>query len=164
MKAITLWQPWASLLACGAKQYETRSWKTNYRGTIALHAAKKPYLPLIKELSEETKAVIKNIFDFRYEILHTGAIIATAELVNIWYICHHPGPNVDIAKHILVGAESITTNKHDPDFGVFFIPTEQERALGDWTPGRYAWELKNIKIFPEPVPAKGQQGLWNWEE
>ena len=36
-------------------------------------------------------------------------------------------------------------------------------ALGDWTPGRYAWELRNIKLLPEPIPAKGQQGLWNWE-
>lgn len=41
MKAITLWQPWASLIAIGAKKYETRSWKTNYRGPIAIHAAKK---------------------------------------------------------------------------------------------------------------------------
>ena len=41
MKAITLWQPWASLIACGAKKYETRSWATRYRGPIAIHAAKK---------------------------------------------------------------------------------------------------------------------------
>jgi hypothetical protein len=27
MKAITLWQPWASLIAIGAKKYETRSWR-----------------------------------------------------------------------------------------------------------------------------------------
>ncbi|MFV0399180.1 MAG: ASCH domain-containing protein [Oscillospiraceae bacterium] len=39
MKAITIWQPWASLLACGAKKYETRSWVTSYRGPIAIHAA-----------------------------------------------------------------------------------------------------------------------------
>ncbi len=44
MKAITIWQPWASLLACGAKQYETRSWATSYRGPIAIHAAKKNVL------------------------------------------------------------------------------------------------------------------------
>jgi hypothetical protein len=41
MKAITIWQPWASLIAIGAKQYETRSWETKYRGPIAIHAAKK---------------------------------------------------------------------------------------------------------------------------
>ncbi len=40
MKALTLTQPWASLVAVGAKRIETRSWETNYRGTIAIHAAK----------------------------------------------------------------------------------------------------------------------------
>ena len=38
-----------------------------------------------------------------------------------------------------------------------------ELALGDYTPGRYAWKLANVKKLPEPIPAKGRQGLWNWE-
>lgn len=38
MKAITLKQPWASLVAYGYKEYEFRSWKTNYRGKILIHA------------------------------------------------------------------------------------------------------------------------------
>lgn len=37
MKAITILQPWASLIACGKKQIETRSWATKYRGPIAIH-------------------------------------------------------------------------------------------------------------------------------
>ncbi|KKK87600.1 hypothetical protein LCGC14_2751630 [marine sediment metagenome] len=40
MKALTLTQPWASLVALGHKQVETRSWRTQYRGPIAIHAAK----------------------------------------------------------------------------------------------------------------------------
>jgi hypothetical protein len=39
MKAITLWEPWASYIACGMKRYETRSWATRYRGPLAIHAA-----------------------------------------------------------------------------------------------------------------------------
>lgn len=42
MKAITLHQPWASLIAWGEKQYETRSWDTQYRGLLAIHAGKMP--------------------------------------------------------------------------------------------------------------------------
>jgi len=38
IKAITLWQPWASLIAAGVKRHETRSWATSYRGPIAIHA------------------------------------------------------------------------------------------------------------------------------
>lgn len=40
---------------------------------------------------------------------------------------------------------------------------DTEKALGDYSLGRYAWELRNIKELPEPIKAKGQQGLWNWE-
>lgn len=42
MKAVTLTQPWATLVAIGAKQIETRSWPTNYRGPLAIHAGKGP--------------------------------------------------------------------------------------------------------------------------
>lgn len=38
MKVITLKQPWATLIAEGYKKYEFRSWKTNYRGKILIHA------------------------------------------------------------------------------------------------------------------------------
>jgi len=39
VKALTLHQPWASLIAVGAKRIETRSWSTSYRGPLAIHAA-----------------------------------------------------------------------------------------------------------------------------
>ena len=42
MKALTLTQPWATLVAMGAKRIETRSWTTNYRGPLAIHAGKGP--------------------------------------------------------------------------------------------------------------------------
>lgn len=38
MKVLTLKQPWATLVAEGIKEYEFRSWKTNYRGKILIHA------------------------------------------------------------------------------------------------------------------------------
>lgn len=41
MKAISLWQPWASLMVSGLKKIETRSWATNYRGPLLIHAALK---------------------------------------------------------------------------------------------------------------------------
>jgi hypothetical protein len=40
IKALSLWQPWASLMALGYKMRETRHWSTNYRGVVAIHAAK----------------------------------------------------------------------------------------------------------------------------
>ena len=55
MKALTIWQPWASLIARGVKQYETRSWATKYRGPIAIHAAMKN--PLSVSLSGDCMRV-----------------------------------------------------------------------------------------------------------
>lgn len=40
MKAITIKQPWASLIAAGLKDIENRTWKTNFRGRVLIHAAK----------------------------------------------------------------------------------------------------------------------------
>jgi phage N-6-adenine-methyltransferase len=56
LKAISLWQPWASLIPLGLKHYETRSWKTNYRGkllicsTAANSKQHKEYLKICNEL------------------------------------------------------------------------------------------------------------------
>lgn len=35
-----------------------------------------------------------------------------------------------------------------------------ERRLGDYSPGRWAWSLDNVRALPEPVPAAGHLGLW----
>lgn len=41
MKAITLWQPWATAMAMGVKRIETRSWFTRHRGDLLICAAKR---------------------------------------------------------------------------------------------------------------------------
>ena len=56
MKVLTLKQPWASLAANGYKVYEFRSWKTNYRGEILIHAGcgvDKEYLEKVKDYGIE---------------------------------------------------------------------------------------------------------------
>lgn len=173
MKALSLWQPWASLWACGAKKYETRSWATKYRGPIAIHAGKQCYGPYACELPIGFTDAAANAFwpgetdpcviCDGWDELPRGEIIATAEPVNIWRICYHPGADVDRAMGIPVGAESMTLDKHHPDFNKVIIPSEQELLFGDWTPVRYAWEITNVKMLDKPIPCKGHQGLWNWE-
>jgi hypothetical protein len=50
------------------------------------------------------------------------------------------------------------------------IPTEkavvsdQECTFGDYTPGRLAWKLELIEVFPQPIPAIGRQKLFGWTE
>ncbi|QDS35395.1 ASCH domain-containing protein [Brevibacillus brevis] len=85
MKAITIHQPFPTLIALGEKQFETRGWSTKYRGQIEIHAAKKV------------------------------------------------------------------------DKGICL----QEDSFGWFETGRCAWEMTDVKPI-NPVPVKGQQGLWNW--
>lgn len=40
MKALTIKEPWATLIIEGYKKFEFRSWKTNYRGKILIHTSK----------------------------------------------------------------------------------------------------------------------------
>ena len=122
MKAITIWQPWASLIACGAKKYETRSWPTKYRGPIAIHAAAKEPRTLPQEVREALRRYAEHVGQNCLKLgqldeLPRGAIIATAELVNVWHIVYNPGTDVDVARNIPIGAESLTKDKHAPDFG-----------------------------------------------
>ena len=162
MKAITLWQPWASLVALGEKRFETRSWATKYRGPIAIHAAKNYplYAQTLAELDAQFLRSLGHEFgDDKFKKLPFGFVIAVAELVECWRIVEHPGTNVDIAKHIQVGAESLTNDKHAPDFA-----DEQEMLFGDWAPGRYAWQLDNVHQLVTPIPAKGRQRIWNFDE
>lgn len=70
MKVLTIREPWASLIVNGYKEYEFRSWKTNYRGKILIHAGMgidKEYLDRFKE------------YDLEYG---KGEIIGEAELVD----------------------------------------------------------------------------------
>jgi activating signal cointegrator 1 len=160
--AITLWQPWASLLACGAKKYETRGWETEYRGPIAIHAAALNPFKAIKSVPEnivsemrralKAKGILTESTDFR--VLPLGCIIAVAELTECWKITangHTIGS--DKAAHIVGGEYDGKAN----------IVEGREMLFGDWTPSRYAWEFANVKILPEPILAKGKQGLWKWQ-
>lgn len=128
MKAITILQPWASLIACGAKRIETRSWATKYRGPIAIHAGIKP----IPRDYYGIRDLLPCVCDFPY-----GRIIAIAELVD----CRP--------------TESFVFG------GTLRNISENEIIFGDYTSGRYAWILSNVRLI-EPVPAKGMQRLWEW--
>lgn len=70
MKALTIKEPWASLIIEGYKKYEFRSWKTNYRGKILIHAG----LNIEKDMLERFKDYNLNCSQ--------GAIIGEAELVD----------------------------------------------------------------------------------
>ena len=77
MKALTLTQPWATLVALGYKQIETRSWTTKYRGKLYIHAAK-GFPRDAKEFASEEAALGRIP-----KRIPLGAIVATARLVDV---------------------------------------------------------------------------------
>ena len=70
MKVLTIKQPWASLIIDGNKRFEFRSWKTNYRGELLIHAGKS----IDKEAYERLKGYLTEI--------PLGKIIGKVELTN----------------------------------------------------------------------------------
>jgi len=155
-KALTVLQPYASLIACNAKHYETRSWRTKYRGKLVIHAGKYQYKP--GELPKDVaKSVMSALTPFGLsalsETIPYSAVIAVADLMDCWRI-ESSYERTD--KTRIVNASNGEQSK------LFYI-SEAEYLFGDWTPGRYAWELTNVERLPEPIPCKGKQGLWNWK-
>jgi hypothetical protein len=80
LTAITIHQPWASLIAKGCKQYETRDWPTNHRGPIVIHAGRKPKGK--QELREHEK-VVESFKDLLNEDCPYSSVIAIAQLTDV---------------------------------------------------------------------------------
>lgn len=144
MKALTLTQPWATLVAIGAKKIETRSWPTNYRGLLAIHAAtglgpvggEQGLMELCRREPFRSKLIAAGYLGT--PALPRGAIVAVCRLDSIYRITEQ-------------GIEGFNPQ-----------PPANELAFGDYTPGRYAWVLTEVRAH-EPIETRGYQGLWNWQ-
>lgn len=136
MRALTLWQPWASLCAAGVKEHETRSWPAPRRAVgerLAIHAAAKTASSVESEITPDLDVLCRSLFgsDWRRS-LPRSQVLCTATL------------------HEAVPTESIAD-----------LVTDADRTSGIWTPGRWAWPLTDLETFA-PIPARGAQGLWRW--
>jgi hypothetical protein len=152
MKALSIQQPYASLIANGAKTIETRSWKAPARiigQRIAIHASKGqprvakwfcytdevvsalwPDILALESLAQHA-ATIAHI-----QQLPLGVVIATARLEECW-----------------------STNQTD----MVARLADTERAFGNYAPDRWMWLLDDVRVLPEQIPARGSLGFWEWE-
>jgi len=161
LKAITVCQPYATLVAILAKLYETRGWATKYRGPLAIHAA--AAVPawavtatmgspeIRKALTEagfqgfaggthrDRKAIRRAL-----EQLPLGAVVAMCEVTDCL-------PTSDLIGHPTAFVEKMC-KEDDPQL-----------HFGDFSPDRFAWLLGDVKPLENPATAKGKQGFWNWE-
>jgi activating signal cointegrator 1 len=133
MKALSLWQPWASLWILDLKKNETRHWATKYRGPLAIHAALNirggrmffqalKYRGFLKEFDKITD-------------MPRGGLIGTVNLKDCIEM----------------------TSGNMPQFP----RDETELLLGNYEPGRFMWLKEDPKPFKKIIPLRGRQGLFN---
>ena len=151
MKAITLHQPWASLIACGLKTIETRDWpppRAIVGSRIAIHAAKRE--PDSWEWSDDIRLAYEQ-GDF---LMSLGAVVATARLAGFYQVTQNPR---------LRGWEPDDRYVLATDH--FSTPEHREVEIdpwGDFSLGRWLWMLTDIQQIEPPILARGRQRLWDW--
>jgi hypothetical protein len=147
MKAISLWQPWASLVMTGAKKFETRSWPTNYRGPLAICAAKGG-LTLIDAIHCLSR------WDFQ------GGLAPLVGMQLDLTASTWPGVKIEhLPFGMALGVVDLVDCLRTDDLTLAQIATD--RPFGDFSLGRYAWRLENVRPFEKPLPVKGRQGFFN---
>jgi len=148
MKAITIRQPWASLIAAGVKTVETRPRRTAYRGRIAIHAGLRFHEPFEEAMQACMAAGLSGFESIVLSAARAapplgpprGAVVASARLfdcVPVENLINEP-----------------TCQPAEPwGAGHYIVDLDRERPLGDHSPGRWALLLDDIKPTTERCPA-----------
>lgn len=136
MRALTLWQPHATLMALGKKPWETRSWKAPallLGHPLAIHAGKR----LDKQAMKDAK-VQRGLGKLSEEPrwLPYGGIIAVV---------------------LVVDCRPTEESDRRRSWGARLRPED----FGDFSHGRYAWETKLLLKCTPHIVCRGYQGLWN---
>lgn len=136
IKAVSLWQPWASLWLSPNKRHETRHWATPHRGKLLVHAAKK----FVRNVDGDLDDILSSEFGrlWGMDVLPTGAIIGMVDLLDV-----------------IPTAKVFPPNQPVPD-------TEfSDYVCGDFSEGRFGWRRGTYWVFREPVPWKGRQSIFS---
>lgn len=149
MKVISLLQPWATLVVIGAKRFETRSWSTQYRGPLLIHASKK--------FTKDDRELCKD-WPFSEYIMSRDDEPP--------YL--HPAYGGELATGKIIGKVELLDCLTTENWRVRYSQsesksTQEEYRFGNYGAGRFAWEMRNPTLFSKPIPAKGSLGLWEFD-
>ena len=135
LKVLTLHQPWATFILAGLKTFETRSWWTSHRGLLGIHASLRRPVEGWGLLDQPAivEAAVQAGLSTNLDDYPVGQLLGTVQVLS----CRQASP-------------------------VFRPPTKLEGLVGDWTDGRWVWELATPVAFDAPVALPGRQGIWHW--
>lgn len=134
-------------MSIGAKSVETRSWSTSYRGEIAIHAAR--HFTAAEKLVCNQEPFKSCLLRGGYHVsalavdLPLGCVVAVAVLEIVVPTWIHGVPHGRMPARL----QAIQ---------------EPERHFGNYAPDRFAWFLGNVRALAEPIPLRGEQGLFEW--
>lgn len=160
LRCLSLDQPWASLVAVGVKSIETRSWPTKHRGRIGIASTKKAPRPWNLSIGSSRCGVFAdrspyatNPADGLPIKLPLGAIVATANLVDCVPVVDDGAARncVDVR---VARPQADAALRIDDEAGREQIRNIRDQLpYGDFTPGRWAWLLDDVKPTTERCPA-----------
>jgi hypothetical protein len=168
MHALTLYHPWAMLVEKGWKEVETRGWYTDYRGPLAIHAAK-------RWTDEERDSASGIVFKLRrlHEEKHPAEDWRTGIPDCLWYHGKEAEKSLGCIVAVCELAACLPTAAYDRQVletnAIFCFPSfkpthgwEVERIMGNYEEGRFAWILQNVRPIVPYIPARGNRKLWHW--
>lgn len=151
MKAITIWQPWASLVAIGAKPYEFRSHArvpaSCIGQRIAIHAG-------MKAIPDDE--ILMLAIRLRNGDHTTGLVphLALPFLENV-YIFPDRMPRGCVVATAVIGRP--VRAYEIPEYAADFVNDSARDEHANW-----AWPLSEVEPMVPPIEARGAQGWWNW--
>jgi hypothetical protein len=158
MKAISLWQPWAMLVAIGAKWIETRHWKTNHRGDLLIHAAKRHSQEQIDfMLSEPCRSILK-IHGIKPEMRDAGSCHADQLPLGALLAVRNLADCKIIPVEQCFYRASWACGKRSTEW--MCPPVGSELHFGNYEPGRWAWRFVEGQRLHCPIPYRGAQGFF----
>jgi len=161
MKALTIWQPWASLIMAGAKPYKFRSWRppaSVIGQRIVIHAAARP----IDRREAHAHYLILGCRNRSNELARAAAetCLLAEDALPILARCWVPhSEELPLACGLgtaIVGEPRLGTDIAE-DFGILRANDSDRDEHANW-----GWPMLDIEVWPEPIPMRGRQGLWNW--
>ena len=139
--AISLWEPWASLMATGAKTIETRSWATGHRGPLLICASKRKRVRELRALLADpafkrglAPLVTPGCADPTIDDLAFGMAVCLVDL------------------RICLLSQTISAR-------IGSCARQDELHFGDYSHGRFGWVTRHRRRI-KPFPVRGEQGLF----